>query len=299
MPAMGVRKVSLLARSSFRWSTGDTESRLCLEPRVQLRRYSLGWSNNSLSPFFLLCSPAHSLLPQPLHYDVCAAREPAHLTAWRKTNPPEEKKNVFSTVLGSWTCSSPEAKTCKMVGRGGIFFKIQNFVKLHPSKSALLWSYLLQSLTDRSWNTSRTGTGPGLVKWYPVLESWSLQNLRKRKTSHSHSSCRTGGTEHGPSSFLRPKGYELAFFNAQVNAQAQTGCKAWRHGELTHLDSMITLYKQWNVHCIRDWKPSLKLFCFRIVSLSDFTIADPLNNLLSHITWNSFSTKNQNHGFYI
>ena len=35
MPAMGVPKV--LARSSFHWSTGNTESRLYLDPRVQLR----------------------------------------------------------------------------------------------------------------------------------------------------------------------------------------------------------------------------------------------------------------------
>lgn len=61
---------------------------------------------------------------------------------------------------------------------------------------------------------------------------------------------------------------------------------------------MTILYKQWNVHCIRDWKPSLNFFFFFFPQNCDFAISDPRNNLLSHTTWNSCSTKDQNHGFH-
>lgn len=89
----------------------------------------------------------------------------------RKQPPLRIEKNTFSTVLGSCMCSSPKPKISNRWGGGGIFFKIQNVVKLQPSKSALLWSYLHQSLTDLFWKIFWFWHGPGLAKCCPVLKA--------------------------------------------------------------------------------------------------------------------------------
>lgn len=83
------------------------------------------------------------------------------------------------------------------------------------------------------------------------------------------------------SSFLEMKGYNLLFSNAQVSAQAQTGCKAWQQEQVTPPHPTTVWYERWNMHRIRGWKLNLKLFCLRIV-ISLFLITEIFCYLAPH-----------------
>lgn len=115
MPVMGVPKVSLLAKSSFRSSTGDMESSLRLDPRVQL---STRWVDlTALSPLFILCQPAHSLLLHPLHCDVFAASVSVYFTALQKTTSSENRKKYLFYCVRELHVQLTKTKDLKQVRR--------------------------------------------------------------------------------------------------------------------------------------------------------------------------------------
>lgn len=108
---------NLLASNTFPFFNRRHWKQVVSWLRVKLRNTC--WVDLTvISQFLLHCFLVHTLLPHPLHYDVCATIEFTDFTTWLRTNSPRKGKR--HVLLDSWTCSSPEGKTLKMKGGVGM-----------------------------------------------------------------------------------------------------------------------------------------------------------------------------------